>query len=118
MVTKLLEQSLQTLSPCLRATTQSLDKTTTVTCASPPVRNRVLSSTDASDVTTFLVNWSKIKIMTLRAEERTGLMLFDRRGGRLVPTPGAHELYEDKRAALQITMMLSDHPLARRQGKH
>ncbi len=56
--------------------------------------------------------------MTLRAEERTGLMLFDRRGGRLVPTPGAHELYEDKRAALQITMMLSDHPLARRQGKH
>ena len=35
-------------------------------------------------------------------EERTGLVLFERRGGRLAPTPEAHELYESVRETFDV----------------
>ncbi len=35
-------------------------------------------------------------------EERTSLVLFERRGGRLVPTPEAHELYETVRETFEV----------------
>lgn len=35
-------------------------------------------------------------------EERTGLVLFERRSGRLLPTPEAHELYETVRETFEV----------------